>query len=159
MTHSPASWLLVVKDPGHHGHHVVLIHVVQEQEQDHSREPAETVMDLSMMIKLRIVTKIVPVSTLNGLTGVNVKERITVQTQENTTRQEKHHKDTTVLALKSLTRLTHVAYYLMIGLSGLPVLQRVERKAASHEQDGIVSLMKIVQEAENALANVFPWVK
>ena len=107
----------------------------------------------------RSVTNIVPASTLSGLTGVNVKERITVQTQEHTTRQEKFHKNTTVLALKISTRLTHVAYNLMIGLSGLPVLQPVERKAASHEQDGIVSLMKIVQEAENALANVFPWVK
>ena len=107
----------------------------------------------------KIVTKIVPASTLSGLTGVNVKERITVQTQEHTTRQEKYHKNTTVLALKIVRRLAHVAYNLMIGLSGLPVLQPVERKAASHEQDGIVSLMKIVQEAENALANVFPWVK
>ena len=58
-----------------------------------------------------------------------------------------------------MTRLAHVAYNLMSGLSGLSVLQRVERKAASQEQEGIVSLIKIVQEAKNALANVFPWVK
>ena len=87
MKHSPV--ILVVKDPGQHGHHVVLLDVVQEQDQNHSREPEEFV-DLSMMMKLRIAILTVPASILSGLTGLGVKERIPVQNRESETPQEKY---------------------------------------------------------------------
>ena len=108
-----------------------LLKIVPRQEQDQSPEKLgmEEPVTMKQQIKAHVTEKhVFPASTLSGLNGLSVKERITVQTQEHTTKQDKYHKDTTVLALKIVRRLAHVAYNLMIGLSGLPVLQPVERE-------------------------------